>query len=177
MGDIIATFGQSVRVWVPPARVPSARFMVSVLRSLRYRARLKVLAADPSKYFLLVSDTRTRAQIGFYGWISDYPSETGFLPSLLACSAFVPGRPDLTTNASFFCDRRIDRLMARAAAVEAVNPAASHALWQRVERELLAAAPIVPTENPRSIDIVAKRVGNYEYHPQWNALVDQLWLR
>jgi peptide/nickel transport system substrate-binding protein len=171
------TFGQSVRVWVPTARVPSGRFMLSVLKSLGYRPRLKVVTGGPAKYFPLVSDTRTHAQIGFTGWSADYPSETGFLTVQYACSAFVPGQPDLTSDSSFFCDRSIDRLMARAAAVEAVNPAAARALWQQAERRLLAAAPVVPTENPTSVDMVGKRVGNYQFHPQWHALVDQLWLR
>jgi peptide/nickel transport system substrate-binding protein len=94
-----------------------------------------------------------------------------------ACSAFVSGHSELTSDSSFFCDRRIDRLMARAAAVEAVNPAASHTLWQQAERELLAQGVVVPTENPASVDMVAKRVGNYQFHPQWHALMDQLWVR
>jgi YVTN family beta-propeller protein len=171
------TSGQTVRVWVPDLRVPPGRFMVSVLRSLGYRARLKVIPGGPDKYFPLIADTRTHAQIGFSGWTPDYPSETGFLTVQFACSAFVPGHPELTSDSSFFCDRRIDRLMARAAAVEAVNPAASHTLWQQAEKELLAQGVVVPTENPASVDMVAKRVGNYQFHPQWHALMDQLWVR
>jgi hypothetical protein len=36
---------------------------------------------------------------------------------------------------------------------------------------------MVPTSNRRSVDFVAKRVGHYEYHPQWGVLLDLLWVR
>ena len=45
------------------------------------------------------------------------------------------------------------------------------------EREILAQAPMVPTYNRQVVDFVSKRVGNYEYHPQWGALLDQLWVK
>jgi peptide/nickel transport system substrate-binding protein len=166
------TAGQSVRVWVPAPRAPSGRFMVSVLRSIGYAAHLKVFAPNVD-YFPLVLQARSRAQVGFDGWISDFPSESGFLTIQFACA----GKPQYTNDPSFFCDHRIDRLMAHAADVEAVNPAAAHVLWHRVEQALLAEAPVVPTENTKNVDMVAKRVGNYQYHPQWGALLDQLWLR
>jgi len=39
------------------------------------------------------------------------------------------------------------------------------------------AAPIVPLFTLKTIDFVSKRVGNYQYSLQWNALLDQLWVR
>ena len=30
---------------------------------------------------------------------------------------------------------------------------------------------------PKTTDIVSKRVGNYQYHPVWGVLLDELWLR
>ena len=71
----------------------------------------------------------------------------------------------------------IDRQMARAGAVQAQDPPAAGALWQKVEHEILAQAPMVPTYNRQVVDFVSKRVGNYEYHPQWGALLDQLWVK
>jgi len=73
--------------------------------------------------------------------------------------------------------RAIDRLLAHASAVQAVDPPAARALWRRAEREILALAPTVPTYNRQSVDLVAKRVGNYQFHPQWGTLVDQLWVK
>jgi hypothetical protein len=30
--------------------------------------------------------------------------------------------------------------------------------------------------NPGWNQLLADRVGNYEYHPQWGVLIDQLWV-
>jgi hypothetical protein len=35
----------------------------------------------------------------------------------------------------------------------------------------------VPTYVPQNIAFVAKRVDNFQYHPQWQVLLDQLWLK
>ena len=62
------TSGASVTVWVPaaPPGVTQGRFMVSVLDSLGYRARMKPVAI--SSYFGRVLDPKLRAQVGYYGW-------------------------------------------------------------------------------------------------------------
>ena len=67
--------------------------------------------------------------------------------------------------------------MARAAAVQAQDPPSAVALWQQVEGEILAQAPMVPTYNRQEVDFVSKRVRNYKYHPQWGVLLDQLWVK
>ena len=38
-------------------------------------------------------------------------------------------------------------------------------------------AAIVPIETPKSVDLVSKRVGNYERNPLFGVLLDQLWVR
>jgi peptide/nickel transport system substrate-binding protein len=170
------TAGSRVSVWVPAKEKVQGDFMVTVLRSLGYRVRLK-LVKRPDAYFPTVLDTRTRAQTGFDGWQADFPSESAFLAAQFACSAFAPAAADRSADPSFFCDPSIDRLMARAEAVQAVNPPAAHALWRQAEHRLLAAAPMVPTYNRQTADFLSRRVGNYQFHPQWGALVDQLWVR
>jgi hypothetical protein len=35
----------------------------------------------------------------------------------------------------------------------------------------------VPTYNSKWIGLVSKRVGNYQFHPEWGVLFDQLWVR
>jgi hypothetical protein len=35
----------------------------------------------------------------------------------------------------------------------------------------------VPLYNPRTATALGPRVGNYKYHPFWNVLLDQLWVR
>jgi peptide/nickel transport system substrate-binding protein len=170
------TLGQPVTVWFPAQLAVQGRFMASVLKSLGYRARLHPVA-DPEKYFALAADSRTRMQTGYYGWGSDYPSESSFIKSQFACSSFVPASPFRTTDPSGLCEHSIDRLLDHASAVQALDPPAARALWQRAEQQILALAPLVPTYNRQNVDLLAKRVGNYQYHPQWGTLVDQLWVR
>jgi len=170
------TTGQPVTVWVPGPIVVQGRFMVSVLKSLGYRARLHTVSSV-DKYFAVAVDSRTRVQTGYYGWGSDFPSESSFIEPIIGCSGYVPASPSSTTNPGGFCSSSLDRLLRHATAVEALNPPAARALWQRAERLILAQAPIVPTYNKQNVDLLSKRVGNYQYNPQWGALVDQFWVR
>jgi hypothetical protein len=41
----------------------------------------------------------------------------------------------------------------------------------------MEAAPAVPFANLRAVTLVSERVGNYQYHPLWGTLIDQLWVR
>lgn len=60
---------------------------------------------------------------------------------------------------------------------ERCNQPKATLLWQRIERELLAQAPLVPADNPRNADFVSERVGNHQYNPELHVLLDQLWVR
>ena len=150
--------------------------MVSVLDSLGYQARLKVVA-DENAYFTDVFDSRTRAQIGYVSWGLDAASAPDFLRELYSCAAFVRGSPAANSNLSGFCDRSIDAQMARAAVVQTQDQPAGAVLWQQVERSLLAQAPVVPTYVPADVVFVSKRVGNYQHNPQAGVLLDQLWVK
>jgi peptide/nickel transport system substrate-binding protein len=140
--------------------------MVFVLRSLGYSARLRTVG--PHAYYDTIFDARIRAQAGYDSWFAGYPSAAEFIPTQLSCQPI---------NLSRFCDHSIDRQMARAAAVQVQDPAAATVLWQRVEQSLLAQAPVVPTYNRRNVEFVSKRLGNYQYNPQWGFLVDQAWVK
>lgn len=167
--------GTGVTVWAISPVAEEGRYMVSLLESLGFQARLKTVN-DPTRYFNTVSDSRVRAQVGWGAWASDVPTVAGFIPPLLSCQAFVPASPG-QSNLAQFCDRSIDAGIDRAAAAQVQDPASATALWQEVERSLLAQAPIVPTYNRKNIDFVSKRVRNYQYNPQWGVLLDQLWVK
>jgi peptide/nickel transport system substrate-binding protein len=173
------TAGTSITVWVPASVAVQGRFMVSVLESLGYRARLKAVsvASGIGPYFESVLDSRLRVQAGYYGWGSDFPSDPNFFQPIFSCAAFTPSSPARTSNASELCDRSIDAQIAQATSVQALDPAQGSVLWQRVERSLLELAPMVPTYNRQNVDLVSERVGNYQYHPQWGPLLDQLWVK
>ena len=67
--------------------------------------------------------------------------------------------------------------MTRARALESGNPNAAGSLWARIDRELADQAPWVPLYNPRALVVLSARVGNYQFHPFWTVLIDQLWVR
>jgi YVTN family beta-propeller protein len=161
--------GSQVTVWVPGPRRADGRYMVEVLQTLGFRTRLKVIR-DLGAYFTQVNPPRGHAQVAWYAWAADYPSQAGFMLPLFECASavFTPNR---------YCDRRVDRSLAAASDADARNPTAAPALWQRAERMILAKAPIVPMYNLQEATFVAKRVGNVQHHPQWGALLDRMWVR
>jgi peptide/nickel transport system substrate-binding protein len=54
---------------------------------------------------------------------------------------------------------------------------AANSIWQTVDHEMTDQAPWVDLFNPKQIDFLAKRVGNYQWNPQWYILIDQLWVK
>jgi peptide/nickel transport system substrate-binding protein len=76
-----------------------------------------------------------------------------------------------------FCNPSIDRQIERAASEQTTNPSAARELWARVDREVSDQAPWVLVFNPKSLDLLSKRVGNYQYSPGLGMLVDLLWVR
>jgi len=169
--------GAAVIVWTPAPGARQARFMVELLNRIGLRAQLRtVREGAPIPYFALASDPRNRMQMGFNGWVADFPSAAGFLPPQFSCDSFSED-PQQNSNLSEFCDPAIDRLFAKARAVQAQNPAAAAAFWQRAERALLRQAPLVPTFNPANVAFLRPGIGNFQFNPQVRVLFDQLWLK
>jgi peptide/nickel transport system substrate-binding protein len=169
------TSGARVIVRVPTPIADQGQYMASVLDSLGYKAR--VVLVSPDSYFDVVSDSRNEAQTGYWGWVAGFPSAADFIPPQFSCAAYVPASPGENTNVSGFCDQSIDVQMRDAAAAQVQDPAAATTLWQKVDQALLAQAPVVPVYNRSNVDIVSKRVGNYQYNPQWGVLLGQLWVK
>ncbi len=42
---------------------------------------------------------------------------------------------------------------------------------------ILDRARVVPMYDLRAVQFVSERVGNHQYHPMWEILRDQLWVR
>ena len=168
------TRGMKVTFWSWADLGGFGPYAVKLLRSLGYVVSMKV-SGDP--YFGIVGDSRTKAQIGTNEWISDYPAASGFLNAIFSCDAFVRDSP-LNLNDSEFCDRGLDRQIKRALTEQATNPDAARGLWERVDRQTVDQAPWVPLVNPQTIDVLSKRVGNYQYSPNGLGMAfDQLWVR
>jgi peptide/nickel transport system substrate-binding protein len=168
--------GAAVTVWVPSPRTAQGRFYVSFLNDLGFHAHLKVIQTIDA-YYARILDPATRAQTGFFIWISDFPSDADFLTLLYSCAAFANGDPQTNQDPSELCDPAIDRLLARATTAQSENTAAASALWQKAERAILARAPLLPTDNQQNVALLSKRTGNFQYSPEWGVLLDQLWVK
>jgi YVTN family beta-propeller protein len=168
------TAGMKVTVWTMPARAPATREVVSALKRLGYRARLKQIKAID--YFPKVLDRKTRVQAAMSGLVGGPGTPpSSFLP-LLTCNSIRPTGPQWE-NPSFFCNRRIDARIRRALRIQATDRDTAVHLWVGIERELVDQAPWVPLYTPRPADFVSKRVRNYQYNPELGILLDQLWVR
>jgi peptide/nickel transport system substrate-binding protein len=169
--------GARIVVWTPEPVAVRSRYMVSLLDSLGFHASLHAVPASRIfEYFTSLFDPRKRVQTGYIGWSADYPSSLAFFQQQLSCAG-VTGNPKTSTNVSEFCDHRIDAEIDHASQVQVVDPPRATLLWQKVERDLLAAAPMIPSYNGRAIVFLSKRTGNFQYHTQWGTLLDQLWVR
>lgn len=170
------TRGMKVTVWhdqgYPAGK--SAAYLVRLLRKLGYAASLKSQHNPP--YPGQLADSRNRTQLGWFGWFQDYPAPSNFIAPLLSCNAFTP-RSVANFNLAEFCNKAIDAQIRRAHSLETREPGTAGELWGRIDRELVDQAPWVPLYNERALTALATRVGNYRYHPFWNVLLDQLWVR
>jgi peptide/nickel transport system substrate-binding protein len=161
--------------WESPNVLAVARYWVRLLRRLGYRSSLRVIPdfVDYNKY---VGDSRHRAQLGLTGWYAATLTPSDFLRTLFSCASFLPKNP-ANFNVSEFCDRGIDRKIRRAAAAQTSDPARANELWADVDHALVDRAAAVPTVNVRDRVFVSARVGNYQSHPLWGTLLDQLWVK
>jgi peptide/nickel transport system substrate-binding protein len=161
------TQGQQVTVWswtddttISPG---VARYYASVLRELGFRASVRLVShaylADPPPA------VSRQIQLIPAAW-GDTPA--GFFTTWFSCSG--------TNVHGDFCDHRVDREIARAQALEETQPRAANALWARLDHELVDRAVWAPVVNDHGLDFVSVRVHDYEFHPYWGLIADQLRL-
>jgi peptide/nickel transport system substrate-binding protein len=167
------TRGMRVTVWSDPESRPQARYARLLLRRLGYRATVR---RPTVRSFPTSREPGKGAQVGTFYWVADYPAPSNFLNKLMTCAAFSRD-PVHNLNPSQFCDPGIDALMRRATALQATDPQRANELWAEIDREVVDAAPWVPLTNPKSVEILSPRVGNYQFNPQVGSLLDQLWVR
>ena len=137
-------------------------YAVKLLRSLGYRVSLKE-SRGADRYFEVAADSRTKAQIGTGEWISDYPAASGFFNPLLTCASFLPTARQHERRGVLRPAHR--PAGGQALAEQATNPDAARGLWESIDRQTVDQAPWVPLVNPKVVDVLSKRVGNYQYSP------------
>jgi peptide/nickel transport system substrate-binding protein len=143
--------------------------VVTALRRLGYRASLQIVS--DADFFRIAANPRNRAQVTSGGWAADYPAASDFIALKLSCPAIPTGN-----NSGRFCDPAIDRQIADAESQQLSRPQQTARLWASIDRELVDRAAWVPMVTPKLTDLLSRRVGDYQYHPLWGPLVDQLWV-
>ena len=143
-------------------------------RLLEFHASLRKLSWPT--FERAFGDSRAQPQIGWFTWYQDYPAPSNFIDPLLSCRSFTPRDP-ANLNLAEFCEPKIDSESRHAAALEARTPGIAGDEWRRIDRQLTDRATWLPLYNPRVPVALSRRVGNYEYHPFWQLLLDQLWVR
>jgi ABC-type transport system substrate-binding protein len=166
-----------VTVWSFPLFADVSRYFVRLLDSLGYHARLRTVGdtseAGFDKFYGYLNDSRNKAQMGAY-WTNGFPSPA-LATSFLRCDAFEPDSGD-NVNTSEFCDRELDGRIDHALSLQTTDPAKAGAAWAAVDREIVDQAPAIGLLVPQGVDLVSKRVGNYQRNPMWGVILSQLWV-
>jgi YVTN family beta-propeller protein len=171
------TKGQPVTVWFfdIPIGHRNGEYIVSVLRSLGYRARLRTVPHPGVTW-------RPDRQAGVGGWGWDFPAASNFFVPLFTCRSYT-GKVSTNANWSELCNRHIDAEISHAAALQTVDPRAASRLWTKIDHEITDLAPWVVIRAGIATDFVSARTGNYTscWLSYWNgsttACLDQLWVR
>jgi len=170
------TAGQEVAMVVSDDDVSKqiGEYVRSTLEQIGYKATLKVISSNI--HFTYIQNTKNEVQLSVSQWYADYPAASDFLNVLLSCASFRPGS-DASINISGYCDKGVDASMAAASQLDQSDQAAANTKWGEIDRHLMQQSPMVPLVQPKQIDFVSKRVGNYQFHKQFFMLVSQLWVK
>ena len=171
------TAGTRVDIVVADDAVQKAigKYIQVVLFKLGYDPRVKALPDGVQSAY--VQNSRNRVEAGLAQWKQEYPAPSDLLGGLLGCDSFVPDS-DSSPNISGFCDRQtVEPLMQRAVALGLTSPKAAERLWRQVDRRVTDLAVWLPLFNPKRLDLVSKRVGNYRWSPQLHLMPSRLWVR
>jgi YVTN family beta-propeller protein len=141
---------------------PLGDYMVELLDELGYRGRARALTY---RNYQSIDEFQMLGGV----WLADYPAASTFISNFFSC--------DGTTYSSGFCDPAVDAMIDRASRLQLEDPAASGALWAEIDREVVRQAPYLWLGNGVAVEFVSERVGNYQWHPQWGSLLNQLWVR
>ena len=164
------THGQPVTVWfydIPIGR-RNGSYLVSVLRSLGYKARLRLVPSQSQ------NDWRPNRQAGVGGFSANFPSANDALSGYMCRS---------DENLTQLCNRRIDREFERARRLQITDAAGASRLWTKIDREITDLAPQIVLRGSIAADFVSRRTGDYTscWVSFWNgatgACLDQLWVR
>jgi peptide/nickel transport system substrate-binding protein len=141
-----------------------SHYIAAVLRSLGYRVHVRDLPQDE-----LTPSLRRHANLTTDGdWLPDYPDPSSYFAQFFACNGAYDNRS--------FCDHALDTQMRRASLLELQDPLRATRLWTQIDHRIADEAAWVPLVNLQSVDIVSKRLRNYQFNPVWGFIADQAWV-
>jgi len=149
-------------------------YLQSVLSDLGYDAALQSISGDIQ--FTYIQNSNNKVQISVTQWYQDYPAPSNFLHVLFGCDSFTPGS-DSSVNMSGFCDKALDNRMKAAMRLAVTDEAAAHQEWGRIDYDMMKLAPVVPLFTPKHIDLISKRVGNYQFSSRYRWLLGNAWVK
>jgi peptide/nickel transport system substrate-binding protein len=159
------TSGATVIVGPTYDRLSTIRdYLVGVLRDLGYSA-----PADTNTDFAYVQThyAGNENQLSVLEWFSGKLTPTDLLGALTC------GQNDGIDN---FCDPSYDALYSDARNLQPTDLAASLDKWAQADHTAVDDAVWAPLFN-EGTDFVSSRVGNYQYHLFYGALLDQMWVQ
>ena len=170
------TKGQKVTIIVEDTAVSRSIgvYLQSVLTSIGYVADVKPISANIQ--FTYIQNTNNKVQMSVTQWYKDYPAASDFLHILFGCASFREGS-DASINIAGFCDEAIDAKMQKALDLGVTDQAAADALWAEIDHEVTDQAPAVGLFTPKRLDFVSKRLGNFQFNPQFNWMITQSWVQ
>ena len=162
------TRGEQVTVWGwtddPTISESVVRYIGAVLRSLGYRVRVRLMTHAGQQH--LPPSVYRSIQLIAVGW--------GDTPYRYFATWFACGSP---STHGWYCNPAIDRTNARARSLQATTPHAAAALWAQIDRRLADQAASLPMITERGIAFLSAAVANYQSHPYWGVIADQLWVK
>jgi ABC-type transport system substrate-binding protein/class 3 adenylate cyclase len=162
------TRGDRVEVWACTCLGTSrskAAYVGQALAKLGYRVSNR-FTSDYNQYVRGTSTTAHPVVI-IEQWTADFPYPSNYFDALLLCSS----HPEPAIR---YCDNHLDALVS---AAKRASGNAGRMAWQRADRATVDQAAWAPLTNDGGIDVIGRRVGNYQHNPQIGILLDQLWVR
>lgn len=170
------TAGQKVTIVASDRAIEKALavYLQSVLRELGYDAALKSISSNIQ--FTYIQNTKNQVQISVTTWYQDYPAPSNFLHVLFSCASFREGS-DSSVNISGLCDKGLDAEMEKAMATSITDPKAAASQWAAVDRHVTDLAGAAVMFNPKQLDFVSKRLGNYTFSGQFYFMFGKAWVK
>jgi peptide/nickel transport system substrate-binding protein len=166
------TRGAAVTVSTPTDFEAFGREVVRVLDGLGYRTSMEVVAADD--YEPLITDPDGDPQIGLMALDANSGAPSELIARPFSCPRT---DADYSLNLARFCDRSIERRIARALALQETDQYAANRAWAELDHDLVDRAAIIPFGIPAAPFLVSERVGNYQQNALIGVLLARLWVR